>query len=60
MPAFGFEMLAVTEINQCIQVGNGFKNNVAAASAVAAVRAAEFDIFFTPERTAAAAAVAGF
>ena len=60
MAAFGLEMLAIAKVDQGVQIGDGFKNHIAAAPAVAAVRAAEFDIFFAAERTAAAAAVAGF
>ena len=58
--AFRFEMLLIAEIDQRIQIRDGFKNHVAAASAVPAVRSAEFDILFATKRATAVAPVAGF
>ena len=54
----GLEMLLVAVIDQRVEAGRAFGDDIAAASAVAAVRAAEFDEFLAPERQAAGAAVA--
>ncbi len=51
---------AVSEIEQSILALIGLKNYVSALAAVAAVRSALGDVFFTPEGHAAVAAVAGF
>ena len=56
MAALGLEMLAVAEIDQGVQAVGAFGVDMAAAAAVAAVRAAVRDVFFAPERDAAAAA----
>ncbi len=54
----GLEMLAVAVIDQGVEAGHRHGNDRAAASAVAAVGAAELDIFLAPETQAACAAVA--
>jgi hypothetical protein len=51
-------MLRVAEVDQRVQVGHGAEHDVAATPAVAAVRPAEGDVFLTPERDHAVAAVA--
>jgi hypothetical protein len=51
-------MLLVAKIDQRVEAFGAFDDDVAAAPAIAAVRAAEFDEFFAPERDAAGAAVA--
>ena len=53
------EMLRVAEIDQRVQVLGRLKNNVPAASAIAAVRPAELDELLPPERDYTVAAVAG-
>src|SRR3546814_1280686 len=52
-------MLGVAEVDQRVEAGDGFEDDVAALAAVAAVGAAIFDIFLAPERHGAGAAVAG-
>ncbi len=52
------EMLLVAIVDQRIQPADAFGDDVAAASAVAAVRTAELDEFLAAERQAAGAAVA--
>ena len=44
--ARGFEMLGITEVDQRVETGHRFKNDLAAPPAIAAVGAALFDIFF--------------
>src|SRR5947207_7947303 len=53
------EVLLVAVVDQRIETVDTFGDDIAAAAAVAAVRPAEFDEFFPPERDAAFAAVAG-
>ncbi len=53
------EMLLVAKVDQRVQPLDAFGHDIAAASAVAAVRPAEFDEFFAPERHAARPAIAG-
>ena len=53
-------MLRVAEVDKGVQVFHGLEHDVAAAAAVAAVRATEFDEFLAAERDDAVAAVAGF
>src|ERR1700722_954239 len=57
-PALRLEMLLVAVIDQRVEIGNAFNPPVAAASAIAAVRAAVFDEFLAPEARRAGAAVA--
>ena len=52
------EMLGVAKIDEGIETGDGFKDDIAAFSAIAAIWAAIFDVFFTPKRHSAHAAVA--
>ena len=49
----GLEMLLVAVVDQRVETVDRFDHDVAAASAVAAVRAAELDEFLAPERDAA-------
>src|SRR5690606_26329278 len=57
---FGLVMLLVAEIDQRIEVIRRFREHMAAAPAVASVRAAEFDEFLAPKGKAAGAAGAAF
>jgi MFS family permease len=57
--ARGLEMLGVTEIDQRVETGNRFKQDVATASAIAAVWAAIFDIFFAAKTDSSGATGAG-
>ena len=52
-------MLRVAEVDERVEVGHRLEHDVAAASAVAAVGAAELDELLAPERDHAIAAVAG-
>ncbi len=54
----GLEMLLIAEVDQRVEAAGAFDDDVAAAPAVAAVGAAEFDEFLAAERNAAGAAVA--
>ena len=56
----GIEMLAITIINQRIEIFDTAHHNIAAAPAIAAVGTAKLDIFFAPERQAAIAPCARF
>ena len=56
--ALGFEVLCVTEVDQGVEPGDRFKNDVAAAPAVTAVGPAIFDVHFAPERHLTGAALA--
>ena len=51
-------MLLIAKVDQGVEAIGAFDDDVAAAPAVAAVRAAEFDELLAPERDAAGAAVA--
>src|SRR5262249_14812026 len=53
------EMLAVAVIDERVEARHRFGDDIAAAPAVAAVRASELDEFLAPERDAAVASVAG-
>jgi hypothetical protein len=53
-------MLGVAEINQRIQASDGFGDNIAAPTAIAAIRAAEFDEFLAPKGNDAVTAITGF
>ena len=44
------EMLGITKVDQSIEAGDGFKNNVAAFAPVTPIGAAIFNIFFMAER----------
>src|SRR5689334_12961217 len=52
-------MLRVAEVDQGIQVVHGLEHDVAAFAPVAAIGAAELDVFLAPERDHTIAAVAG-
>lgn len=52
-------MLLEAEVDQRVKAIDHFHPDIAAASAVTAVRAAELDEFFTPERHGARAAITG-
>src|SRR5262245_6179512 len=51
--AFSFEVLVIAEVDQRVEVAHGFKDDVAALAAVAAVRSAELDELLAPETDAA-------
>jgi len=55
----GFEMLLVTIIDQGIQAFDRLDQDMTATTAIAAVRAAIFDVFLTPEADAAVTACTG-
>jgi hypothetical protein len=55
---FCAKMLRVAKVDQRIEVGNRLEDDVTTAAAVAAVRAAELDIFFAPEGDDTVTAVA--
>ena len=55
----GPEMLLIAEIDQRVEAGNAFDDDIAATAAVAAPGPAVLDEFFAPEGDAAVAAVAG-
>ena len=59
LAARGAEMLGVAEVDQRIEAGHRFEDDVAALAAVAAVGAAEFDELLAPEADRARAARAG-
>ena len=54
------EMLGVAKVDQRVEAGHRFKDDVAALAAIAAVGAAIFDIFLTPKANGTAAAPARF
>ena len=56
--ARGFEMLGIAEVDQGIEPRHRFDNDIAALAAIAAVRAAVFDVHFTSERHRPGAALA--
>jgi hypothetical protein len=53
-------MLLVAEIDQRVEIGHRLDDDVAAAAAIPAVGAAEFDVFFTAEGAGAGTAVTAF
>jgi hypothetical protein len=55
----GKEMLLIAVIDQGIEAGHGFGNNIATFAAIAAVRPAKFNELFPPKRYAAVSTVAG-
>ena len=57
--ALCLEVLLITVVDQGVEAGDRLHHDVAALAAIAAVRAAELDEFFTPERHAAVPARAG-
>jgi hypothetical protein len=58
--AVGFEFTVVAVTQERVVVRIGFEINAAAVAAIAAGRAAARNVFFTPKRDTAVAAVAGF
>ena len=44
------EMLRIAEVDERVEIGRGLEDDIAAPAAVAAVRAAELDVFLAPER----------
>ena len=58
-PLLRLEVLLVAVVDQRVEAVDRLDDHVAAAPAVAAVRAAELDELLAPERHAAVAAVAG-
>ena len=52
-------MLCIAEVDQGVEAGYRFENNISTLAAVAAVGPAIFDIFLTPETNRAGAAPAG-
>jgi hypothetical protein len=50
----------MTEVRQGIQVLTGLKVHATAIAAIAAIRAAELDVFFTPKAHGSVATVSGF
>ena len=57
MADLGLEMLLIAEIDQGVEIGDAFDDDIAAASAVAAVGAAVLDVFLTTEADGACAAL---
>ena len=55
----GKKVLLVAVVDERVEAFDGLRDHVAAVAAVAAVRPAELDEFFAPERHAAVAAGAG-
>ncbi len=55
----GLEVLLIAKVDQRVEAVRAFDHDIAAAPAVAAVRAAELDEFLAPERDRARPAVAG-
>ena len=58
-PVLGEEVLLIAIVDERVEAFDRFHDHVAALAAVAAIRAAELDEFFAPERHAAVTAVAG-
>ncbi len=52
-------MLGIAKIDQRVEPGNRLKDDIPALAAIAAVRAAIFDVFFTPECDSTGAASTG-
>ena len=55
MPRGRAEMLGVAKVDQRVEAGDGFEDDVAALAALAAVGAAIFDVFLAPETDGAGA-----
>ena len=53
------EMLLIAVVDQRVKTFDGFRDNIAAFAAVAAIRSAELDKLFAAKRHAAVTAVAG-
>jgi hypothetical protein len=53
------EMLGVAKVDQRIEAGHGFEDDVAALSAIASIGSAELDELFAPEADRAGTARAG-
>ena len=56
-PAFRFEMLLVTIIDQGVEAGDTFNHDIAATTAIAAIRSAKFDVLLTTKRYTTVATV---
>ena len=52
-------MLGIAKVDESIEAGDGFENNVTALAAVATVGATIFDEFFAAKRNGAGSACAG-
>ncbi|MCY1236842.1 hypothetical protein D9M72_495150 [compost metagenome] len=59
LAGLGLEVLLVAEVDQGVETVDGLHPDIAAATAIAAVRSAELDELLAPERDGACAAVAG-
>ena len=55
--ALRLEMLAIAEIDQCVQALGHFEHDIGATAAIAAVGSAFIDEFLAPERGTARAAI---
>ena len=53
------EVLGIAIVDQGVEAINRLDHHIAAAAAIAAIRAAELDVFLAPERDDAVTAVAG-
>jgi hypothetical protein len=60
LPAAGFILLLIPQVEQCGELRIGHRDYVAAVAAIAAVRPAARDKLFTPKADAAAPSIAGF
>ena len=58
--SFGFVVLLVAKIDECVEIIDTLNDYIAAATAIAAVGPTMFDGFFTPKANAAGAAVTAF
>jgi hypothetical protein len=56
----GLEMLLVAEIDQCVQAVDRLHDDIAAATAIAAIRATKFNMRLAPEAYATGTAVTAF
>ena len=59
LPVLGKEMLLVAKVDQRVQPVDGLDDDIAAGTAAAAIRSAEFDVFLTAEGHAAISTGAG-
>ena len=57
-PVFGLDVLPVAKIDQGVETTSRNHRDIAATTAIAAIRPTELDILFAPERNAAIAAIA--
>ena len=60
MALLGLEMLLIAVIDQGVQIGHAFQDDVATASAITAIGTAELDMLLAPEATGSGSAVAAF